>query len=695
MIRQDGMQNRNGVGHDAGRVALSEPQWAIYDAGWDDTARFRVAVCGRRFGKALALSTRLPSPDGWTTMGAIREDDRLFDEQGGVCRVTLTTDVLLGRPCSRVCFDDGVQVIADDDHLWKVSEMATNGACCLVIRTVDLARRLQQDCDYRCSIAACLALQMPELMVSEDPYLTGQLAFRRGSLNFDGAGVRGSVRQRRRMLRGIVEGIGGGCRDGRRRLRCTTATLVRDLLELLRSLGHVPRMQDGGLMFWDHEGVEASRRVVAIEPVESVPVRCIQVSSPSQLYLCGEGMVPTHNTFLMAEEIRRAARLAIRCDIGVENEIWYGAPTFVQAKRVMWGRLKKAIPARWLDGRPNETSCAMRLRSGHVIRIVGLDAFENLRGSGLWFFGGDEWADCRPEAWLEVVRPMLSTSRGHALFIGTPKGFDHFRDAYLLGQPGGDPSYRSFLFTTLDGGNVPPDEVTAAQRQLDPRTFRQEYGASFESYAGRVVYAFSRAESVQPSIHDPSRPLHVGMDFNINPMSATIWQEDGETTRQIDEIILPTSNTDEMAVEIGRRYGRSGFDPGIRTVDHITVYPDPAGAQRRSSAGGRTDIGILREAGLHVMAMATHPSVRDRTNVMNRQFLSADGVRRAFVDPSCRKSIEAYERLVYRDGTNEPDKTQGQDHLVDASGYYLFGRTLRGLGRGAGSKASISSLMER
>ncbi len=699
MIRQDGTQNRSGnAGHEAGRVALSEPQWAIYSAGWGETARFRVAVCGRRFGKALAVSTPLPSPDGWTTMGVLQEDDRLFDQRGAVCRVVLATDIMLGRPCNRISFDDGVQIIADDDHLWQVREELGGHIRYAVSRTRDLARRLEYGAHYRCSIAASRALQMPEFAFREDPYEVGRRAAGRGLSGIGGIGVTGSIRQRRRLLRGIVDGLGGIRHNDGRRVECPTAALMRDLLELLRSLGQVPRVEtqsssnpNGDVLVWGSAGRNAARQVVAVEPMESVAVRCIQVDSPSRLYLCGDGMVPTHNTFLMAEEIRRAARLAIRSNIGVENEIWYGAPTFVQAKRVMWGRLKKAIPSRWLDGRPNETSCMMRLRSGHVIRIVGLDAFESLRGSGLWFFGGDEWADCRPEAWMEVVRPMLSTSRGHALFIGTPKGFDHFRDAYLLGQPGGDPSYRSFLFTTLDGGNVPAEEVVAAQNQLDPRTFRQEYGASFESYAGRVVYAFSRAESVQAMAYDPSRPLHVGMDFNINPMSATIWQEDGEITRQIAEIILPTSNTDEMAVEISRRYGRSGFDPALKTVDHITVYPDPAGAQRRSSAGGRTDIGILREAGLRVVAMAAHPSVRDRTNVMNRQFLSADGVRRAFVDPSCTKSIEAYERLVYRDGTNEPDKSQGQDHLVDASGYYLFGRTLRQ----AGGKASVSHLMER
>ena len=690
MIRQEGEQGRSSSSRPGcGRAGLSDAQWSIYTAGWDERARFRVAVCGRRFGKALALTTRLPAPGGWLTMGSVREGDRLFDENGLVCQVVLATEVMLDRACSQISFDDGAVVVADDDHLWQVCGTSGKQRHGLVLSTRELALRLSRMPDHHWLVAGCRALQLPKLEWPERLDHAGRMGLLRGRLGNHGVGLRGSARQRRRLLCGFVEGCGGYRRDGRYRLQCRNARLADDLCELLRSLGYLPLRSDGEWISWSLR--HGSRRIVSIERVASVPVRCIQVDSASRLYLCGDGMIPTHNTFLMAEEIRRAARFAIVGNVSVENEIWYGAPTFIQAKRVMWGRLKKVIPVRWLDGRPNETSCVMRLRSGHIIRIVGLDAFENLRGSGLWFFGGDEWADCRPEAWSEVVRPMLSTSRGHALFIGTPKGFDHFRDAYLLGQPGGDPSYRSFLFTTLDGGNVPPDEIEAAQQQLDPRVFRQEYGASFESYAGRVVYAFSRAESIQRSSHDASRSLHVGMDFNINPMSATVWQEDGETTRQIDEIILPTSNTDEMTVEIMRRYGRSGFDPSVKTVDHITIYPDPAGAQRRSSAGGRTDIGILREAGFRVVAMAAHPSVRDRTNVMNRQFLSADGVRRAFVDPSCFRSVEAYERLVYREGTNEPDKSTGHDHLVDASGYYLFGRTLRH----AGGRTSTPHSMER
>jgi hypothetical protein len=379
-------------------------------------------------------------------------------------------------------------------------------------------------------------------------------------------------------------------------------------------------------------------------------------------------------SFLLAEELRRAARLAVARSIGCENEIWYGAPNFLQAKRVMWRRLKQSIPPEWLDGTALETSCTLRLKSGHVLRLVGLDKHDSLRGSGLWFFAGDEWADCRPEAWLETIRPMLSVSCGHALFVGTPKGFDHFHQDYLRGQPGGESDYKSFLYSTLDGGNVPEAEIHRAERLLDPRTFRQEYRASFETYSGRVIYAFDRAGNVAPCEWNRRVPIHIGIDFNVNPMTSTIWQEDGVVTRQIDEIVLPTSNTDELCDEIARRYGLPGHDSMTATVSHIQVYPDPAGVQRRTSAHGRTDIGILHQRGFKVVALSSHPLVRDRMNVVNSQFQNAEGQRRAFVDPRCVQSIASYERLSYREGTSEPDKSGGFDHLVDATGYYLFAR---------------------
>lgn len=397
-------------------------------------------------------------------------------------------------------------------------------------------------------------------------------------------------------------------------------------------------------------------------------------------------------TYLGAAEMRRAAALAARWNVHPDDEIWYCAPTFKQAKRVFWRRLKRAIPRDWIEGRPNESECFIALKSGHMIRVVGLDSYDNLRGSGLFFVLVDEWADSPYEAWEEVIRPMLATCKyivdgvlrhgGHALRIGTPKGFNHCYETYLLGQSGGEPDHRSWIYSTLEGGNVPLEEVENARRNLDPRTFRQEYEASFENYSGRVYYAFERKHSVKSCAYDPTLPLHVGMDFNVNPMSATVWQDrpDGDFW-QIGEIVIPTSDTGEMARELRNRYGRivnSQID-----VSHVTVYPDPAGAQRKTSAQGKTDFSILQEHGLRVYAMNAHPLVRDRINLVNAKFLSADGKRHAFVDPTCRQSIKCYEQLTYKEGTSEPDKDLGLDHLPDATGYHFYTRFAYKPARGA------------
>lgn len=380
-------------------------------------------------------------------------------------------------------------------------------------------------------------------------------------------------------------------------------------------------------------------------------------------------------TYLLKAEMRRAAVMAVRMKAPVDQEIWYGAPTAKQAKRVFWRALKRTIPAAWIQGKPNESELSITLKTGHVMRVVGLENFEALRGSGLWFFAGDEWADCPYAAWTEVIRPMLSSAArfggGHAIWVGTPKGFNHFYDAWQQGQPGAskEHDHQSWLYTTEQGGNVPREEISAAMRMLDARTFEQEYRAGFVNFAGRVLFAFTRGDSVRLQAYDPTTAVDVGMDFNVNPMTAVILQTVGGVDHQVGEIILPTSNTDEMAAELKRRYGRGG------SVGHITVHPDPAGAQRRTSAQGRTDIQILRDAGFRVQAMSSHPLVRDRLNVTNARFCAADGTtRRLFVDPSCTKSIEAYERLTYREGGSEPDKQSGYDHVVDALGYWAVGK---------------------
>jgi hypothetical protein len=75
-------------------------------------------------GKALALDTPIPTPDGWTTMGEVSVGGRVFDESGRTCTVLAATDVMYGRPCYEVEFSDGTVIVADAEHQWRTSTAA-------------------------------------------------------------------------------------------------------------------------------------------------------------------------------------------------------------------------------------------------------------------------------------------------------------------------------------------------------------------------------------------------------------------------------------------------------------------------------------------------------------------------------------------------------------------------------------------
>lgn len=69
-------------------------------------------------GKALALDTPIPTPDGWSTMGELQPGDKVFDENGIPCNVVACTEIMHGRPCYRVTFSDGTTIVADGKHQW-------------------------------------------------------------------------------------------------------------------------------------------------------------------------------------------------------------------------------------------------------------------------------------------------------------------------------------------------------------------------------------------------------------------------------------------------------------------------------------------------------------------------------------------------------------------------------------------------
>jgi replicative DNA helicase len=76
-------------------------------------------------GKALALDTPLPTPQGWTTMGDVKVGDQLIGADGKPARVVAATEVMYGRPCYEVEFNDGTVIVADAEHQWRTTTRAS------------------------------------------------------------------------------------------------------------------------------------------------------------------------------------------------------------------------------------------------------------------------------------------------------------------------------------------------------------------------------------------------------------------------------------------------------------------------------------------------------------------------------------------------------------------------------------------
>jgi hypothetical protein len=347
-----------------------------------------------------------------------------------------------------------------------------------------------------------------------------------------------------------------------------------------------------------------------------------------------------------------------------DKEVWYVAPTYKQAKMIVFKKLRKKLQSlRWVS-KINETNMSFELKNGSTISLKGADHYDSLRGVGLDFLVMDEFADIDPAAWFETLRPTLADKMGKALFIGTPKGMNWAKDLYDMAEEYPD-EWASFQFTTEQGGNVSIEEIEAARRTLDERTFNQEFRATFETFSGRIFYSFERTYNVKPYEFGIPHELHIGMDFNVDNNSAVIFARQGNQLHAIDEIKLMGSNTDEMVDEIRNRY----------PTQRIVVYPDPAGAQRKTSANGRTDHSILRNAGFTVKAHSVTTSVRDGINAVNAKLRSSTGIITLHIAPNCKYVIESLEKHTYKEGTSIPDKESGYDHFSDAIRYcveYLF-----------------------
>ena len=175
--------------------------------------------------KGLDVTTKLPTPSGWTTMGDVKVGDTLFSQNGKTCIVTGKSKVK-HLPCYEITFDDTTKVICDEEHLWTL----TDGA---VVATPKLTNR-----SY---IATCNAVELPEQTLPIDPYVLGFWIA-------DGKHTSGEITKPDEFIWGEVKRLGYelGVEQNENNEKCRSHTIL-GLRTELRKLGllgnkHIPQI---------------------------------------------------------------------------------------------------------------------------------------------------------------------------------------------------------------------------------------------------------------------------------------------------------------------------------------------------------------------------------------------------------------------------------------------------------------------
>jgi hypothetical protein len=345
------------------------------------------------------------------------------------------------------------------------------------------------------------------------------------------------------------------------------------------------------------------------------------------------------------------------------------APTYNQVKRIYWKDLKLLTPEWFQLKKPSESELTIYLKNGSEIQLIGMDKPARIEGVP-WCGGvGDEYADWKPEAWKENLRPALSTPGLNAWcwLTGVPDGLNHFYDQAEYAKTSGDSEWGFYTWKSSD--ILDKKEIEAAKRELDSRTFKQEYEASFETATGKIYEDYSDLNSTDREFN-PGSNIIWSHDFNFLPLSSFIAQQDSENTYCVDEIVLDHAIARQAAEEFVERY-----------KDHkrckVYLYGDPAGkaGEKHGHISDYIEMeNVLRRAGFTVerKVLRSTRSIKDSQASLRSRLCNALGERRFFVNPRKCPTLDKGLKTVQakKGSTFLEDESNPSQHITTAARYF-------------------------
>ena len=266
------------------------------------------------------------------------------------------------------------------------------------------------------------------------------------------------------------------------------------------------------------------------------------------------------------------------------------SPTYGMSKRVAWDMLTEYT--RPLQAENN----IAELRSdfmGRRISLYGADNIDSLRGT---YFDGvviDEYAQINPSLFSEIIRPAISDRKGWVLFIGTPKGRNHFatlRDKAAIGKDG----WKLLEFKASETGLVDQEELDAALKEMGEDKYNQEFEVNFHTpvegaYYGSLINNLEFKQQINDSvIRDDICKTFVSWDLGMGDSTAMfVAQSAGQEIHIIDFLENHGQGLDY--------YINWLRDNRYDTAEQLL----PHDIQVRELGTGKSRLEVLEEAGLN------------------------------------------------------------------------------------------------
>lgn len=328
--------------------------------------------------------------------------------------------------------------------------------------------------------------------------------------------------------------------------------------------------------------------------------------------------------FVLNEAIDRALRN------GRKNPQYaYIAPTYGQAKRIAWNYLKeytKNIPCRNV----NESELKIEIERPHLgdkitFYLLGADNPDSLAGIYLDGVILDEYSLMNPAIWTTIIRPALADRKGWAIFIGTPRGQNHFFDVFNFAKKNTETWYAA-LYKASETGIIDPEEYEALRQEMTDEEFAQEMECSFTaalvgSYYGKYMEDLEKDKRLGKVAYDLHVPVETAWDLGVGD-TTSIW-------------FFQRCGTEVHLIDYYEMSGK-GLEHYVKMIKEKSyIYHEhhlPHDANARSLETGNSRVETLRKLGLGRIHILPRLSIEDGIHaarmVLPRCFFDAEKCER-------------------------------------------------------------------